>query len=225
MNVTTATGGAEVLSIFNETVTHRKLFDLVILEHAMPSMDGIMLAGYLRAYPNFGDTELILSSSIGIRNLPVPLSEIAVDAYFNKPCHRSVLLDSIVDLCGIRSDVDNDEVPTTISLEPRPALGRTLRILVAEDNQVNQLLATRTLEKEGHRVDGVNNGVEAFNAVQKLPYDIVLMDVNMPELDGLQATAQIRALDGNVSQLPIIALTADARKGDRERLIGAGMHD
>jgi len=157
--------------------------------------------------------------------LPVPLSEIAVDAYLNKPCRRSVLLDCIVDLCGIRSDVDNDELPTAIPLETIPTLERSLRILVAEDNQVNQLLATRTLEKEGHRVDVANNGIEAVNAVQKFPYDIVLMDVNMPEMDGLQATAQIRALDGTKGQLPIIALTAYAMKGDRERLIGAGMND
>jgi CheY-like chemotaxis protein len=100
-----------------------------------------------------------------------------------------------------------------------------MRILVAEDNQVNQLLASVTLQKEGHRVDVANNGIEAVEAVRRATYDLILMDVNMPEMDGITATRKIRELGGVKARIPIVALTADAMKGDRERLLALGMDE
>jgi CheY-like chemotaxis protein len=102
---------------------------------------------------------------------------------------------------------------------------RPLRILVAEDNSVNQLIAADTLENAGHRVDVVSNGVEAVNAVEAYPYDLILMDIFMPEMDGLIATKKIREMAGDVSKIPIIALTADAMVGEREKYLSAGMND
>jgi CheY-like chemotaxis protein len=102
---------------------------------------------------------------------------------------------------------------------------RSLRILVVEDNQVNQLLATVLLGKAGHRIDVAGNGLEALDAVGSRPYDLVLMDVQMPEMDGIEATRRIRAMSGPVGRIPIIAMTANAMKGDRERLLASGMND
>ena len=229
MNVTVATGGEEALAAFAEAAASGKLFDLAILDHAMPEMDGVMLAKRLRDHPEFAATKLILASSIGRRNSPVAAEAIAVDAHLNKPTRRSVLLDCIANLCGLAThesaakSAAPERSRAADDVNPPPV--RPLRLLVAEDNQVNQLLAVRTIEKEGHRVDVVNNGIEAVEAVRKFPYDLVLMDVNMPEMDGLAATAKIRTMPGDKGRLPIIALTAEAMKGDRERLLAAGMND
>jgi CheY-like chemotaxis protein len=102
---------------------------------------------------------------------------------------------------------------------------RPLRILLAEDNKVNQLLAVSLLSKAGHRVDVAGNGIEALAALKARPYEIVLMDMQMPEMDGLKATRAIRTLPGPVAEVPIIAMTANALKGDRERCLAAGMND
>jgi CheY-like chemotaxis protein len=102
---------------------------------------------------------------------------------------------------------------------------RGLRILVAEDNSINQLVIKSMLEKAGHQVDLSNNGLEALDAVMRTDFDLVIMDVNMPEMDGLTATQRIRDLPAPKSQTPIIALTANAMKGDREKFINAGMDD
>ena len=106
-----------------------------------------------------------------------------------------------------------------------PAIARRLRVLVAEDNLVNQEIAIATLESAGHHVDVVANGLEALDAVQNVGYDVVLMDIQMPEMDGIAATRAIRDLDGEVSDIPIIALTADAMAGDREKYLACGMNN
>ena len=100
-----------------------------------------------------------------------------------------------------------------------------LKILIVEDTHVNQLLATRTLEKIGHRTDIACNGVEAIKAVKTMPFDLILMDVNMPVMSGLEATRLIHGMQGDRGQIPILALTANAMKGDRERFLAAGMSD
>jgi CheY-like chemotaxis protein len=116
------------------------------------------------------------------------------------------------------------EVPRAEAAEG-PATQRQLRILVAEDNQVNQMVIGMMLRQIGHQVDMANNGIEACEQVQKAPYDIVLMDVQMPEMDGMTATRTIRHLPGQVARIPIVALTANAMEGDREAYLAAGMDD
>ena len=98
------------------------------------------------------------------------------------------------------------------------------RILVAEDNQVNQRLMAAMLQQAGHQADIVSNGVEALQALATLPYDVILMDIHMPEMDGIEATRHIRAGDAKIRHVPIIALTANAMQGDRERFLAAGMN-
>ena len=105
------------------------------------------------------------------------------------------------------------------------AAARSCRVLLAEDNPGNRMVAKTMLEKAGHRVDAVANGVEAVQAIRALPYDVVLMDISMPEMDGLEAAAAIRALDGPLSEIPIVAMTAHVMSGDRERILAAGMND
>jgi CheY-like chemotaxis protein len=102
---------------------------------------------------------------------------------------------------------------------------RNLRVLLAEDNQVNQLVASATLEEEGHIVDVVSNGAEAVQSVENAPYDIILMDIHMPVMDGIEATRAIRTLSGDKSTIPIIALTANAMRGDREKYLSAGIKE
>ena len=121
-------------------------------------------------------------------------------------------------------------VGTPLSATPEPAAparssGRRLEILVAEDNAVNQQVIAAILERQGHRVEIVGNGVEALEALRQRSYDVLLMDVQMPEMDGVTAAAAIRRLDGPASRTPIIALTANAMKGDRDRYLDAGMND
>jgi CheY-like chemotaxis protein len=137
------------------------------------------------------------------------------------------LLECVAQLCGV--DVDVAALPAAAGAAAEAPAGvretGPLRILVVEDNQVNQLLATVLLNKAGHRIDIAANGVEALDAVSSRPYDLILMDVQMPEMDGIEATQRIRAMAGAARAIPIIAMTANAMKGDRERLLAVGMND
>ncbi|MDY6952628.1 MAG: response regulator, partial [Thermodesulfobacteriota bacterium] len=155
-----------------------------------------------------------------------------ISAYLKKPIKASDLLDTIMTLLACQGR-DEKEVPliTRHSLrrmKDAPAVGKgALKILVAEDNAVNQKLTLRILEKEGHRVVLAGNGKEAVAALEEETFDVVLMDIQMPEMDGFQATAQIRSSQSAVRchNIPIIALTAQAMKGDRDRCLRAGMDD
>jgi len=143
-----------------------------------------------------------------------------------KPVSQTQLLTCLRDLVGGPAPRPRrDRTGQAPESGPKPPDGRPLRILLAEDNQVNQLLTVAILEKAGHRVDIAGNGIEAVEAVLNRPYDIVLMDIQMPEMDGIQATRRIRALPDGKGRIPIIAITANAMRGDRERLLQAGMND
>lgn len=238
MTVVLAANGEEAMAALKEAEQANAPFDIAILDYMMPGMNGVELATRIRQHSAFDDTKLILASAIGNRNTREIAGDIDFVAHLRNPVRRSVLFDAIAESCDIYQEDAEDRENTDkkpLSLDHRPtdsvdgaaegAGGKSLRILVAEDNSVNQLLAVRTLEKAGHRADVAHNGIEAVRAVRDLPYDLVLMDVNMPEMGGLEATAQIRAMDGIKKNIPIIALTAEAMVGDRERLLAAGMND
>ncbi|MDM0073226.1 GAF domain-containing protein [Variovorax sp. J2P1-59] len=197
-------------------------FDLAILDMHMPEMDGVALARRIRA--NHKTLPLVLFSSMGRREAGDTGS--LFNAYLSKPIHQSQLFDTLVSLLAH----DAPAKPATGAgakpqIDPSMAARHPLRILLAEDNAVNQKLALRLLQQMGYRADLASNGIEAVESVQRQAYDVVLMDVQMPELDGLDATRQICTLLDAPSRPRIVAMTANAMQGDREMCMDAGMDD
>jgi signal transduction histidine kinase/DNA-binding response OmpR family regulator len=228
METVSVANGPAALAALAEAVDQGAPFDIALIDYMMPEMDGEELARRIADDPALAVTRLILASSVGRRNGSDHLRTVGFADHLTKPVRQSDLFNCLAGLCGLAPPAGNRRATARKRHEGRSSVatsGRALRILVAEDNHVNQLLATATLEKEGHRADVANNGVEAVDAAQRVAYDLILMDVNMPEIDGLEATARIRAMDGEQGRIPIIALTANAMKGDKERFLAAGMND
>jgi len=199
---------------------------VALLDMQMPGMDGLALARAIKADPDLTGIKLLLLSSWAEAGHSNERREAGIDARLPKPVRASRLLAQLVALLG-RGSTAAPVSPERAAAEPVASPPtRSARILVAEDNAVNQKLIARLLEKKGHRVDVVGNGREAVEAVTRVGYDLVLMDVQMPEMDGLEATQRIRAADRpTVARIPIIALTANAMQGDQERCLAAGMDD
>lgn len=196
-----------------------EMYDLIVLDMFMPEMDGAMLAREIRKH--YPQIPIILFSSFGQHELEFDPG--IFNAYLAKPLKRSLLLDTLIVL------FDSGRAPTSIApvkphFDTELAGQHPLRILLAEDNVVNQKLAIRLLEQMGYRADLASNGIEAVESLERQIYDVILMDVQMPEMDGLEATRIIRKLMGAV-QPHIIAMTANAMEGDREMCIAAGMND
>src|SRR5262245_26233993 len=227
MTVQSVATGVDAIAALDEALARGAPFHVALIDQMMPEMDGVELGKRLRDEPRFAETKLILATSLGVRGLLARAESSGFAIAISKPVAQSRLYECVTQLCG----VDAPALP----LAERPAdaeanltvptLSRTLRVLVVDDNQVNQMLATLLLGKAGHRVDVVGNGYEALEAVSSRPYDAILMDIQMPEMDGIEATRRIRGMSGPVSKLPIIAMTANAMKGDRERLLSVGMND
>jgi CheY-like chemotaxis protein len=202
-------------------------FQLAILDLQMPEMDGIMLAREIRRLRDEKSLPIILLTSLGRREIGT--EDLEFDAYLTKPIKPSALYDALAGIFA-RNIVSSKIASATSSQHGKPAidaeLGKKhpLRILLAEDNAVNQKLALRILEQMGYRADVASNGIEAVESIERQTYDVILMDVQMPEMDGLDATREIRKL-ANASQPRIIAMTANALEGDREMCIEAGMND
>ncbi len=200
-------------------------FDLAILDMHMPGMDGATLAARIR---EAGHTlPLVLFSSLGRREAVEGPGGDLFAATLAKPLHQSQLFDCLITLLG--SDADAAALATPTVSKPRIdatlALRHPLRILLAEDNVVNQKLALRLLQQMGYRVDLASNGVEAIESVERQTYDVVLMDVQMPEMDGLEASRRITAKWQPNERPRIVAMTANAMQGDREECLAAGMDD
>jgi CheY-like chemotaxis protein len=222
-------------------------FDVAILDLHMPEMTGVELAEEIRsvgaglapapasgtplapAPPQGADARpaptmpLILTSSLGGREVAGDTEAFA--AYLTKPIRPSALFDA---LSGILADLPVREAAPSArktALDPEMAARHPLRILLAEDNAVNQKLALRLLSQMGYRADVAGNGLEAIQAVERQQYDMILMDVQMPEMDGLEATRQICARWSENARPHIIAMTANAMQGDREICLEAGMDD
>jgi signal transduction histidine kinase/DNA-binding response OmpR family regulator/HPt (histidine-containing phosphotransfer) domain-containing protein len=224
-----AADGEAALSAMREALESGRSFDAAIVDHAMPKMDGEELARKIKQTPELAPTKLILANSLNLREDLDRLRRIGFQDCLCKPVRQSALFHALLNVRGTGGEVGTKpsgeigrKTPTD-GVETQPT--RRLEILLAEDNRTNQLLAKATLEKRGHRVGIANNGLEAVEAVRRASYDLVLMDVNMPEMDGVQATARIRELGGEKGRIPIIALTANAMKGDREKFLVAGMND
>jgi CheY-like chemotaxis protein len=189
----------------------------------MPGMDGVTLGRRLRE--RNAALPLALFSSLGRREAGD--HEGLFDAYVAKPIHQSNLYDALAGILGREGAAGDapEAKPAGSGIDPGMAARHPLRILLAEDNVVNQKLALRILERMGYRADLASNGIEAIESVQRQRYDVVLMDVQMPEMDGLEATRRICARWAPERRPRIIAMTANAMQGDREQCLAAGMDD
>src|SRR4029453_3347479 len=197
-------------------------FDIAIVDMHMPEMDGVALARQIRerrpALP------LVLFSSLGRREAGA--DEALFDAYLAKPIRQSQLFDTLVGILAHDDAAKSAPAPRApLRLDPAMATRHPLRILLAEDNVVNQKLALRLLQQMGYRADLASNGLEAVESVRRQIYDVVLMDVQMPEMDGLDATREIAARWKPDERPRIVAMTANAMQGDREMCVAAGMDD
>ncbi len=226
MTVQSVESAAEAVAALAEAVRREAPFHVALIDQMMPGTDGVELGQRISGDPAFAVTKLVLATSLGVRGLAARAAASGFAVALDKPVVQGRLFECLARLCGVESAGPRPATATSeAKTQPEPQQIRSLSILVVEDNQVNQLLATVLLGKAGHRVDIAANGLEALDAVRRRAYDIILMDVQMPEMDGIEATRRIRAMAGPASRVPIIAMTANAMKGDRERLLAAGMTD
>ena len=204
---------------------------MALVDHQMPGMDGEALGRAIQADRVLrGTVAVVMLSSSGDAARGPWLREAGFAAYLVKPVRPSQLLDTMAAAWGGRSTVESEELAalataTEASRSPSalPEIAaRNIRVLLAEDNIVNQKVAVRMLQKLGCRVDVAADGREAVEMWRLCPYDLIFMDCQMPEMDGYEATAEIRR-DSPAGHVPIVAMTANAMKGDRERCLKAGM--
>jgi PAS domain S-box-containing protein len=218
MKPTLASSGAEALSVLRKADS-KDSFALALLDVHMPDMDGFAVAEQIG--DSYKGLKVILLTSAARPTDVARCRELGVSDYLSKPIKQSELFDAIVTTMAEHGRKrERYEGASAFIQDP----GRSLRVLLAEDNPVNQTLAMRILEKLGHKVQVVNDGKEALGRSQAEEFDLILMDVQMPEMDGLEATRAIRAAEARTGKhLPIVAMTAHAMKGDREECLRAGM--
>ena len=218
--LTRATGSpAEAL----EWIRADERFDIGILDMHMPEMDGVALAQAIRARLSEAALPLILFTSLGRREARAEALGFA--AYLNKPIKPSQLFDTLASVLADQPIHVQQRGVARNELDPDMARRHPLRILLAEDNVVNQKLALRLLAQMGYRADLAANGLEAIDAVERQTYDVVLMDVQMPELDGFEASREINRRWPDERRPRLVAMTANAMEGDRELCAAAGMDD
>jgi PAS domain S-box-containing protein len=200
--------------------------DIVFIDQMMPGLSGEALAERIRAIPQLAETKLVLISSAG-RHGRGESAKRVLDAILDKPIRQRDLLGCLATLYADTAGGKPAAVQPAVQTKPTPSQTglRPLNVLLAEDNKINQKFALALLAKGGHKVHVAENGHQAVDALRHGDYDVILMDIQMPELDGIQATKQIRAFPPPKSAIPIIALTAHALSGAREEYIAAGMND
>ena len=230
-----AASGHEALKILRSAAAAGTPYDLALLDMQMPEMDGLTLASAIKADPAIASTHLVILTSLGKTMTNEELKAAGIDAYLVKPVKRSRLFDCLVDVIG-RAKAEHVFTKSAFTPvgSPVAATGQLpkLRILVAEDNQVNQKVALAQLGKLGCTADVAANGQEVLDALEKIPYDVVFMDCQMPEMDGYEATRAIRKREADTQRpcpwkipMHIIAMTANAMAGDREKCLASGMDD
>ncbi|HEV3236032.1 MAG TPA: response regulator [Gemmataceae bacterium] len=231
MHPVAVAGGVQALAELQRALEAGERYSLVLLDAMMPEMDGFMLAERIRRQREFALLPLMMLTSADRREDVVRCQQLSIVAHLTKPVKQSELLEVILNATS--PAIETHAYATVVPLDrtPRPETkgpslqeARGLQILLAEDNIVNQRLAVRLLEKQGHAVTVAVNGRDALRKVELGDFDVVLMDVQMPEMGGFEATAALRQRDqAKGCRLPIIAMTAHAMKGDRERCLEAGM--
>ncbi len=218
--------GAQALQELKQAANQDNPFDIVLLDLRMPEMDGEQTLRAIRDHPDTRQVAVIVLTSVGVRGDAARLEALGCAGYLIKPVKQSQLFDAIVTVLGIRearSETTRPAMVTRHTLAEQKR--RNIRILLAEDNPVNQKLAAALLKRAGYLVDPVEDGRKAVEALKRTSYDLVLMDVQMPEMNGFEATRAIREMGGKARGTPVIAMTAHAMKGDRQRCLDAGMDD
>ena len=219
MSPSATASGIEAMDL----VRHGDTFDIAILDMSMPEMDGLELARQIREYRSAESLPLIMLTSLSYRPGNDLMNKIQFSAYLNKPIKASHLLEAFKAALGVESSAEKAFTP--IYFDATLAQGNPLKILIAEDNAINQKVVQRLLQKFGYRSDIVSNGLEALNALERQPYDLILMDLHMPEMDGLEAAAKIKQRFSPEQRPRIVAMTANVLPGDREACREAGMQD
>ena len=226
MKTLSVEGGEEALAQLSAARESGGPYGLILTDMHMPNMDGFALIERIRQRPELSTATIMMLTSAGHRGDAARCEELGVSAYLLKPIRQSELREAIARVLGAHEHTGAIPLITRYSLQDARDPMSSLRVLLAEDNPVNQLLATRLLEKRGHRVVRATNGREALAALEKESFDLVFMDVQMPEIDGIEATIVIREKEKSSGKhQPVIALTALAMKGDQERCLQAGMDD
>ncbi len=221
-----AEGGRPALAALRESRDNGDAYGLVILDVRMPDLDGFAVARHIREDPSLAGATVMMISSAGRPGDVDRCRELGVSAYLTKPVSSSDLLSAIQTALGTSKDSAGRPVLARVDGGGPPRPGQGLRLLLAEDTPINQKLVVRLLEKRSHQVDVAGDGREAVELHQQNSYDLILMDVQMPNLNGFEATCRIRQQEQDRGgHVPIIALTANAMKGDRERCLEAGMDD
>ena len=219
--------GKSALKKLKKAVADKNPFHIVITDMQMPELNGEELGKMIKKEKSFEDTSLVMMTSLGARGDVKRLEKIGFSAYLTKPLKQSQLFDCLMTILGYqqRNDFGSAKMITRHTIAENRKTGS--RLLLAEDNVVNQKVALRLLHKMGYRADAVADGKEALKSLAEIPYDLVLMDIQMPEMDGFEATSVIRSENSMVinHNIPIVAMTANAMKGDREKCLAAGMDD
>ncbi len=217
-----AKDGSTALKILRESVDNNKPYDIAIIDMLIPNMDGETLGKKIKADSHLKDTILVMMASIGRRGDATRLKDLGFAGYLSKPAKQNQIYKCLLKVLNEKpiEGTTASEIVTKYSLAEK-----TIQVLVAEDNIGNQKVITKMLEKRGCKVHCVTNGKEAVIAVKELPFNLVLMDCQMPEMDGFEATKLIKNPDEKYGNIPIIALTAGAMKEDYDRCMASGMDD
>jgi PAS domain S-box-containing protein len=218
-----ASTAREALAILRRARANNDPYQVALLDMQMPEMDGLSLAKRIKEDPTLTQTRLVLLSSMCDRVQPAEMQACGIGAWLVKPVKQQQLLGALLKVMGEQPAMQ--KAPAVANSNEGAERQRALKILLAEDNAVNQKVAVKQLQKLGYQADCVANGLEALEAVQRINYDVILMDCHMPEMDGYEATRAIRLLAAPRNQVKIVAMTANAMQGDRDKCIEAGMHD
>jgi signal transduction histidine kinase/DNA-binding response OmpR family regulator len=222
LEVEEAPNGERALARLRDAAVANKPIGLVVVDYFMPRMDGIAFATRMRADSAFAAIPIVMLTSYADRTRNAEARAAGIRRVLTKPVRRAQLLDTVV--AALRPEPEAREAPAPRT-PPAPKPTSHARILVAEDNPVNQQLARAMLLRLGYQTDVAGNGQEAVESVMQVPYDLVLMDCQMPVMDGFEATKLIREREGTARHTHIIAVTANAMEGDRDRCLAAGMDD
>ncbi len=222
MEPTVAESGPAAMAVLHAAVGAGRHFGFILLDVHMPGMDGFDLAAQIRRCPAFAKPTIMMLTSANQGGDSARCRDLGLDAYLVKPIQQAELLAAI--RAALRLSHHGSEQTPTIPAAAHAVRSRPLKVLVVEDNEINQAVAANLLKRQGHSVRVAGNGREGLAAWEQERFDLVLMDVQMPEMDGFEATVAIRAKErGTGCRLPVIAMTAHAMTGDRERCLAAGM--